>query len=74
MAQFQSEKARIVLYTEPCALKVEVSNLPGRATWEEGGKTFEGCFGVIDGIVAFYFSDKTVVTVPVRYLQRVTSI
>lgn len=38
--------AVITLYNEPCDIKDQVTNLPMRATWVEGGKTFKGCFGV----------------------------
>lgn len=66
------EKVTVVLHSEKCALDA-VANLPGRATWVEDGKTFEGCFGFDRnfGIIRLYFSDKTVVAVPVQLFARV---
>lgn len=52
------------LTNEECRLDA-VKNLPSRAIWNEGGKVFEGCYGLSDcGIVA-YFDDNTVVVMPV---------
>ena len=67
----------ITLYSEPCALKGEVSNLPRRATWMEKGKTFEGCFGYVEHLqlLMFYFrDDKTVAGLPVGVFSRVTAL
>ncbi len=64
---------RIVLHDEKCAL-AEIANLPRRATWTEGAKTYEGCWGARpdQGIVLAYFTDKTVVAVPVQAFSKVT--
>ncbi len=62
----QHEGITVVLTDEPCALDA-VSNLQRRATWTEGGKTFEGCFGILGGMVVAYFSDKTVAAIPVQH-------
>jgi hypothetical protein len=66
MLAFQDQGVRIVIYTEDCALKNVVTNLPKRATWEEKGKVYEGCAaGTPFGFVMFYFAgDKTVALVP----------
>lgn len=64
----------ITIYTEDCTLKNVVTNLPKRATWVEGGKTYEGCAGVQPdaGVAMFYFSgDKTVAVVPLQIFARV---
>ena len=53
----------IALTDEKCALNA-VSNLPGRATWDEKGKHYEGCFGVQKIFVILYFDDKSVVVLP----------
>ena len=64
--------AKITLYNDPCKLK-EVSNLELRATWQEKGKVFEGCFGIHPyGVVLAYFSDKTVVIMPVDIFKAVS--
>lgn len=63
---------RVLLHDEPCAMN-QVSNLPRRATWIEGGKTFEGCWGFRpnEGVVLAFFSDKTVVAIPLRAFVKV---
>ena len=63
----------ITLYTDKCELK-EVSNLPYKATWQEGAKVFQGCFGINGeaGVVMFYFTDKTVAAAPVGMFKPVT--
>lgn len=64
----------ITIYSEPCAL-TEVSNLPKRATWAEGDKTYEGCAGVRAefGLVIFYFDDRTIGLVPASDFKRVVT-
>jgi len=66
----------VILYNEPCNLPA-VSNLPGRATWHEGGKVFEGCFGVASWapvVMLFFGNDKTVVSYPAQAFKPVTNI
>lgn len=67
------EGMRVVLTNEPCAMKDSVTNLPYRATWEEKGKVYEGCFGPRPdfGVVVAYFSDKTAVAIPIQAFSRV---
>jgi hypothetical protein len=67
---------KVVLYTEPCKLSSQVTNLPYRATWEENGKVDEGCFGVDDArsLVRLYFADKTVVAAYKQEFVRITGI
>ena len=67
---------RIILHDEDCRLRNAVQNLQGRATWEEGGKVFEGCFGLDRerGLVRLYFSDRTVVSVYMQEFQKVSGI
>ena len=64
----------ITVHSEPCAVQA-VGNLPKRATWQEKGKTYEGCAGQHPQfpILIFYFAgDKSVVVVPVQLFQKVT--
>lgn len=71
-AQVQSvDGVRIVLYREDCALSA-ITNLPGRATWEDNGKVFEGCWGVRPNmsVVLMYFDDKTVAAIPISSFER----
>lgn len=72
VAQVGDEKTQIRLTDEPCALTEQITNLPKRAVWIEGGKSVEGCYGVIPGfgIVTMYFADKTTAAVPVAAFTR----
>lgn len=63
----------ITLHTEKCELK-EVSNLPYRITWQEKGKSTEGCFGSNGRVVIFYFADKTVGVIPVQVFEKVIGV
>ena len=62
----------IILTDEPCALKA-VRNLSRRATWTEHGTTFEGCWSSArvlgNDVVLGYFSDQSVVVIPVLYFR-----
>ena len=66
------EGVKISLTDEPCKLTMAVENLKYRATWTEKGKTFEGCYGghPFLPIVMAYFSDKTVVALPVEIFGK----
>lgn len=74
IAQTTAGAVTVLLHNEPCALK-EITNLPNRATWLEGGAVVEGCFGVRQdtGVVIAYFTDKTVVAIPLQAFARVHS-
>ena len=64
-AVLQNNKAVVTLHKEACALR-NVSNLKHRATWEEDGKRYEGCFGIFfNQAIGFYFDDKQVAVIPV---------
>lgn len=71
--QTQAEGAVITLHSEKCQLK-EVTNLPHRITWEEKGKVTEGCFGHKQGIVIFYFLDRTVGIIPAQIFEKVVGV
>ena len=63
--------AKITLYSDACKLK-EITNLANRATWQEKGKVYEGCFGLHPyGVVLAYFNDGTVVIMPVDIFKQV---
>jgi len=65
-AEYAEGGVTVTLYREPCVLAA-VANLPYRATWRNERGVFEGCFAVQHGsVVAMYFDDRTVVTLPVR--------
>lgn len=64
-------KAVVTLHSDPCGLTNVVVNLPKRATWEEGGKTYEGCYSIAGPFVMFYFDDKKVGLAPSDAFQRV---
>ena len=71
----QQAGVTILLTDEKCVLQT-ISNLPNRATWNEAGKTFEGCWTVRPdtGVVLIYFEDMSVVAVPVRSFREVTEL
>lgn len=69
----EGEGVRVTLTNEPCALQA-VANMPFRATWEEGGKTVQGCFNAAAGIVSTYWDDRTVVVLPVSEFKRLPGI
>ena len=63
---------KVTLHDEDCKL-AEVINLKKRATWQEGNKIFEGCWGLHQGtdVVVAYFSDKTVAIFPPQMFRPV---
>jgi hypothetical protein len=74
IALFQSEGVTITITDEPCQLKA-VTNLKHRATWNEHGKTHEGCAaGHPAGIILFYWEDKTVSIASAQAFKRVSAI
>ncbi len=76
MVKANVQGIEITVYSEDCALKDVVANLPKRATWVEKGKTFEGCAGATPfGVLLFYFKeDRSVAAVPVEHFAQVTAI
>lgn len=75
MAQAQAEGITITLHNEPCEMKA-IENLKMKATWQEKGKTFNGCWGAHPqyGLVMFYWEDKTVVILPGDAFAPVTGV
>lgn len=72
--QTQTQDVVITLHSEKCELK-EVSNLKQKATWEEKGKVFQGCWGYRDGLVIFYFlEDRTVGIIPAQAFEKVIGV
>jgi hypothetical protein len=67
------EGVKITLHDDKCALPA-VANLGRKATWDEKGKTFEGCWGGHPQfpVLMFYFADRTVVIVPVEMFKKLT--
>lgn len=66
------EGGSVQLLAEPCRLTHMVTNLPRRATWTEGGKVYEGCWGPhpqAPGVVSTYWEDKTVVPILIDRMQ-----
>lgn len=55
-----AEGATVTLYSSRCELP-GVSNLKQRATWDDKGKRYEGCFTVQHGIVIMYWDDRSIV-------------
>ena len=67
-------KIAVTLYDDPCELKDTVSNLPYKATWTEGDKTYNGCWGpwVNDQKIVAYFTDKTIAVIPFSAVTKVS--
>lgn len=72
MAVADRNGIKITLDTDKCALP-EVTNLPLKATWEEKGKVYQGCWGPNPdvGVVVAYFDDKTVALIPMQYFEKI---
>ena len=70
--QVVADGARVVLHDDKCAVSA-VTNRPYKATWEEKGQVFQGCWGARPdaGVVMFYFDDKTVGIIPMQELTPV---
>jgi hypothetical protein len=64
---------RVLLHNDKCAIEA-VSNLPFRATWLEGEKVYEGCWGPRPDfkVVVLYFTDKTIGLAPMSTFSKVT--
>lgn len=70
IAVAQEAGITVVLTDEPCTLAA-VSNLSRRATWEEKGKKYEGCYAVADSTVVAYFAeDRTVTVIPLSVFVK----
>lgn len=67
------EGIKVTLTDEKCTLKV-VTNLPFRVTWQEKGKSYEGCFAPNSGIVVMFFDDGSVVVASGRAFRPLTSL
>jgi hypothetical protein len=75
VGQVSQGDMRIVFHDEPCKLK-EVINLKYRATWLQGGKTYEGCWSAHQQypIVVTYWADSTVGIIPLEVVGSATEI
>jgi len=74
--QADTGDAKVTVHSEPCAVAA-VGNLPKRATWEEKGKTYEGCAGAHPAfpLLVFYFSgDRSVVVIPNEMFRKMTGV
>lgn len=70
-ARADADNGSVTLHKAPCELKT-ITNLPYKAVWVEGNKTFEGCWANHPfGVVIAYFEDATVVLIPPQVFQPV---
>lgn len=65
----------VTLTNQPCAIKY-VTNLPLRATWKDGSKTFDGCYAVFpeSEAIGFWFDDGSVAVIPAHIFKPVTAL
>lgn len=65
----------VTLTDDACELK-DVSNLPYKATWEEKGQTYQGCWGIAfdKERVNLFFTDKSVVSFHPAMFKKVTGV
>jgi hypothetical protein len=76
--RFRGEGQGIVvtLYDDKCELD-NVTNLPFKATWQENGKTTEGCWSIAfdrERINTFFVDDKSVVSFPPSMFTKLTGV
>jgi hypothetical protein len=71
--QVSNKDITITLFDDPCELKDQISNLPFKAEWKEGAKTYRGCWGPRPDVeaVLFYFDDKTMGAIPFGAIHKV---
>lgn len=74
VAVLDEKGVKVTLYDEPCKF-THVVSLPYRATWEQDGKKFEGCFNVHQqaGAVVAYFDDKSIALMPTSLFRPMRS-
>ena len=70
--QAAHEGVVITLDSDKCELDAVV-NLPFKATWQEQGKTYKGCWAARTdaGVVVAFFEDKTVALIPFGAFKKV---
>ena len=76
VAVAKSDGTAVTLYDEPCAY-TQVVDMPYRATWQEKGQTFEGCFVPrpdIGVVVAYFAGDRSVAIVPLGLFAPLRSL
>lgn len=64
-----SGNVSITLYDDKCDLKIQ---LPYKATWLEGRKEFQGCWGMQSGVVVLYFDDNSIAVLPTNAFRPAT--
>ena len=68
----ESDGVKISLTNEPCKLEV-VSNLPFRATWEEKGVRYSGCWGAspLKVVMTYWQEDRSIAVIPIEFFRKV---
>lgn len=69
VAQLSENDTVVTLYNEPCKLDVK---LQYRIVWKDKDKTYEGCWGVMQGIVVAMFDDKSIALFPGQAFKPLT--
>ena len=75
VARGGNDKIEVTLFNDKCRL-TSVVDLPYRAVWKEGGKSFEGCFGPtqFNGLIVLYFDDRSIALMPMQAFKPVREI
>lgn len=75
VASVSVQDVTVTLFDDACAIPY-VTNLPMRATWVQGDKTFEGCFAVFpeSAAIGMWFDDGSVAVVPAGVFRPVTGL
>jgi hypothetical protein len=69
VAHLSEQGLQVTLYDEPCKLDVK---LQYRVVWKDKEKTYEGCWGVMQGIVVAMFDDKSIALFPGQAFRAMT--
>ena len=70
--RMKSENVTITLYDDKKSCP-HAANLPRKAVWIENNKETEGCWGLSQfGVIFFWFEDKTVTGAPANQFKRIS--
>ena len=70
VAQLSEKDVVVTLYNEPCQLDVK---LQYRIVWKDKDKTYEGCWGIMQGVVIAFFDDRSLALFPGQAFKPLTN-